>query len=117
MGHHTSGGQEMVKLGLTRACALAGFAAGLLGSVSLPEFALAQNAATMNSTPAAPSTAAPNAAAANTSSRSKGPVDPGVRGGDPGAGGPLPGLTDVERAFFEVAKTVFQEIDAVPEGL
>lgn len=102
----------MVKVGLSHACALASFAAGLLGSVSLPEFALAQNAATMNSTPAAQ-----NAAAANTSSRSRGPVDPGVRGGDPGAGGALPGLTDVERAFFEAAKVVFQEIDAVPEGL
>jgi CxxC motif-containing protein (DUF1111 family) len=107
----------MVKFRFTYACSLASLAAGLLASVSLPEHALAQSAAVTNSTTTATTTAAPNAAAANTSSRSRGPVDPGVRGGDPGAGGALPGLTDVELAFFNVAKTVFQEIDAVPEGL
>jgi CxxC motif-containing protein (DUF1111 family) len=102
----------MVKVRFAYACSLASLATGLLGSVSLPESAFAQTAAVTNST-----TANSNTAAANTSSRSRGPVDPGVRGGDAGAGGALPGLTDVERAFFEAAKVVFQEIDAVPEGL
>jgi CxxC motif-containing protein (DUF1111 family) len=53
---------------------------------------------------------------AGASSRS-GATDPGVRGGDPGAGGALPGLNDVERQYFDVAKEVFQEVDAGPDGL
>ena len=28
------------------------------------------------------------------------PVDPGVRGGNPGAGGPLPGLNDLQQQYF-----------------
>ena len=48
---------------------------------------------------------------------SRAPTDPGVRGGDPGAGGALPGLNDVERQYFDVAKDVFQEVDAGPDGL
>lgn len=31
----------------------------------------------------------------------EGPVDPGVRAGAPGAGGPLQGLTSDELAFFQ----------------
>ena len=52
----------------------------------------------------------------SASSRS-GATDPGVRGGDPGVGGALPGLNDVERQYFDVAKEVFQEVDAGPDGL
>ncbi len=37
--------------------------------------------------------------------------------GAAGAGDPIPGLTDTERAFFEAAKDVFAETDAVPDGL
>jgi CxxC motif-containing protein (DUF1111 family) len=40
-----------------------------------------------------------------------------VRGGDAGAGGALPTLTDDERAFFDAAKEVFQEVDGVADGL
>jgi CxxC motif-containing protein (DUF1111 family) len=40
-----------------------------------------------------------------------------VRGGDPGAGGPLQGLSDAEKQFFDGAKDVFGEVDAVPNGL
>ena len=40
-------------------------------------------------------------------------VDPGVRGGPAGAGGPLPGLNAAELAFFASAQQVFQEIDSV----
>jgi CxxC motif-containing protein (DUF1111 family) len=40
-------------------------------------------------------------------------IDPGVRGGVPGAGGPLAGLDSDERAFFTAARTRFQEIDSV----
>jgi len=40
-------------------------------------------------------------------------VDPGPRGGAPGAGGPLPGLNATELAFFTAAQGVFNEIDSV----
>jgi CxxC motif-containing protein (DUF1111 family) len=45
------------------------------------------------------------------------PHDPGVRGGPAGAGGPLPGLSTPERNFFDAALDVFQEVDAVSNGL
>jgi CxxC motif-containing protein (DUF1111 family) len=41
------------------------------------------------------------------------PVDPGVRGGPAGAGGPLPGLTADETAFFQDGQARFAEIEAV----
>lgn len=44
-------------------------------------------------------------------------ADPGVRGGSPGAGGPLPGLTSEETTFFNNALDVFSEVDDVPAGL
>lgn len=40
-------------------------------------------------------------------------VDPGVRGGPPGAGGALPGLTTPQQQFFTAAQDIFQEIDSV----
>jgi len=43
--------------------------------------------------------------------------DPGVRGGPPGAGEPLPGLTADEQVFFENGRERFLEIDAVSDGL
>jgi CxxC motif-containing protein (DUF1111 family) len=45
------------------------------------------------------------------------PTDPGVRGGDPGAGGPLPGLGQNELNFFNAAKNVFVETEEVANGL
>jgi CxxC motif-containing protein (DUF1111 family) len=42
-----------------------------------------------------------------------GPVDPGVRGGPAGAGGPLPGLNSAEQAFFNAARGRFREVDSV----
>jgi CxxC motif-containing protein (DUF1111 family) len=45
------------------------------------------------------------------------PNDPGVRGGAPGAGGPLPGLSQKELNFFNAAKNVFTEIETVAAGL
>src|SRR5215831_382863 len=44
-------------------------------------------------------------------------VDPGPRGGAPGAGGPLPGLGANEVAFFTAATDLFNEVDTVPLGL
>ena len=40
-------------------------------------------------------------------------ADPGVRGGTPGAGGPLPGLTPVQQQFFTATQAIFQEVDSV----
>ena len=43
--------------------------------------------------------------------------DPGVRGGPPGAGGPLPGLTADETMFFQEGLAKFLDIETVPDGL
>lgn len=45
-----------------------------------------------------------------------GPVDPGVRGGSPGSGAPLKGLTADEAAFFQDGQARFAEIEAVTKG-
>src|SRR6266704_1353498 len=132
----------MEKIKLTRAHTHAAVAAMLLGSVAWSGGALAQNVSNTNptavttnaaTTDAATTDAATtnamtnnavtvNAAAAQNNNSggasSRGaPTGPGVRGGDPGAGGALPGLNDVERQYFDVAKEVFQEVDAGPDGL
>jgi CxxC motif-containing protein (DUF1111 family) len=44
------------------------------------------------------------------------PVDPGVRGGPAGAGGPLQGLTADESAFFQDGQARFAEIEVVQGG-
>ncbi len=43
--------------------------------------------------------------------------DPGVRGGAPGAGGAIVGLTSTESAFFTASRDTFQEVDNVASGL
>lgn len=43
--------------------------------------------------------------------------DPGVRGGSPGAGGHLPGLTADQIAFFELGEEDFEEAEGVGDGL
>jgi CxxC motif-containing protein (DUF1111 family) len=43
--------------------------------------------------------------------------DPGLRGGDPGAGGPLPGLTTTQNAFFGDGLADFAEEEGVVDGL
>jgi len=43
-------------------------------------------------------------------------VDPGVRGGAPGGGAPLPGLTTDETAFFQDGFARFQEVEVVAGG-
>ena len=128
----------METIKLTRARAHAGIAAMLLGSVAWSGAALAQNVSTTSPNAVTTSTTTTDAATTNattdnavtanaaargqnnnsggSSSRSA-PTDPGVRGGDPGAGGALTGLNDVERQYFDVAKEVFQEVDAGPDGL
>ena len=44
------------------------------------------------------------------------PVDPGVRGGGPGAGSPLKGLTSDEAAFFRDGQARFAEVESVTGG-
>src|SRR3954453_3207696 len=123
----------METIKLTRARTLAGLAAMLLGTAAWSGTALAQDVSNPTTSAAAANTNAANANAdtnamtANTAggaqnnnsggASSRAPTDPGVRGGDPGAGGALPGLNDVERQYFDVAKDVFQEVDAGPDGL
>src|SRR5262245_48998331 len=43
--------------------------------------------------------------------------DPGVRGGDAGAGGPLPGLSTTQNEYFESGKDDFNEAEGVGDGL
>ncbi len=43
--------------------------------------------------------------------------DPGVRGGAPGGGSPIAGLTTNQLAFFAAGLSNFEEIDAVANGL
>jgi CxxC motif-containing protein (DUF1111 family) len=44
------------------------------------------------------------------------PVDPGVRGGPPGAGSSLPGLVADETAFFSDGQARFAEVEVVAKG-
>jgi CxxC motif-containing protein (DUF1111 family) len=44
-------------------------------------------------------------------------VDPGPRPGSAGAGGPFPALNANEVAFFNAARTTFQEVDSVSGGI
>jgi len=81
---------------------IAGIAITLLGATALSSGpALAQ----FRQPPPQPAPSTPSA------------VDPGPRGGAPGAGGPLPGLGTNEVAFFNAAKDLFNEVDTVPLGL
>jgi CxxC motif-containing protein (DUF1111 family) len=52
----------------------------------------------------------------NLAQTPKGPVDPGVRGGPAGAGGPLSGLTADETAFFQDGQSRFAEVEVVANG-
>ena len=51
-----------------------------------------------------------------SSQTAKAPVDPGVRGGAAGAGGPLKGLTADETAFFQDGLARFAETEVVTGG-
>jgi CxxC motif-containing protein (DUF1111 family) len=46
----------------------------------------------------------------------QGPHDPGPRGGPPGAGGPISGLTSGQQAVFTAGQTNFQEVENVSQG-
>jgi CxxC motif-containing protein (DUF1111 family) len=124
----------MKTITLTRAHGLAGVTAMMLGSVAWSGAAFAQSASSTSTGAASTNAASANAAGAQANSFRRGggggsgggggggpsrggPSDGGVRGGDPGAGGSLHGLGDTENQYFEGAKDVFMEVDAVPNGL
>src|SRR3954465_4381966 len=44
-------------------------------------------------------------------------TDPGIRGGAPGAGDPVPGLTPDQTTLFLDGQEAFAEVDALGEGL
>jgi len=83
--------------------------AALMLSVMTAQNALAQNALRTN-----------RGAQGNngqTGNQSSGAVDPGLRGGSPGAGSPVGGLTAAQQSFFTAAQARFQVIETVPAGL
>jgi CxxC motif-containing protein (DUF1111 family) len=102
---------------------LVGITVMMFGATALSASAFAQTA---TQSAVANQTAAPNhhrgggggggSGGGGTSSGQQ-PTDPGVRGGDPGAGGPLPGLSQNELNFFNAAKNVFMETEMVANGL
>jgi CxxC motif-containing protein (DUF1111 family) len=51
------------------------------------------------------------------SNSQSGAVDPGIRGGAPGAGQPLPGISSDQMNFFTVAKGTFNAVDTPATGL
>jgi CxxC motif-containing protein (DUF1111 family) len=106
---------EAVKFARTHA--IAGLAALLFGPLTWPTAASAQAGST---SPNAANTTANGQSFSNNFGRPpsrSGPTDPGVRNGAPGAGGPLPGLGNLELQYFNASKDVFQEVDTVPNGL
>jgi CxxC motif-containing protein (DUF1111 family) len=60
---------------------------------------------------------AQNAAVVNSVGRGGQPVDPGVRGGNPGAGGALPGLSDVQKQYFTATTAAFGQVQNLVDGL
>jgi CxxC motif-containing protein (DUF1111 family) len=90
---------KIASLRFARVCRVAALVTLVSGSIDLPAVAGLQNG------DAAGSGQPPH-------SRPKS-VDPGPRGGAPGAGGPLPGLAVYEQQLFAAAQRRFQEVDSV----
>jgi CxxC motif-containing protein (DUF1111 family) len=84
----------------------------MLGATALSGSALAQTTTATTATTTTQS-AAPQTAAFG----GRRTLDPGPRGGDPGAGGPLPGLSQDELNFFKSSADVFAEVEDVGDGL
>jgi CxxC motif-containing protein (DUF1111 family) len=89
--------------------------AAIMVSLTAAHNALAQNA--QNVTNKSETTHGDNGHRGCCSSQSSRVVDPGVRGGAPGAGGPVGGLNADQQAFFTAAQASFQVIETVPAGL
>jgi CxxC motif-containing protein (DUF1111 family) len=84
--------------------------AAIMLSVTTAQNALAQHASGTNR-----GTQGQNGQTGNN--QSSGAVDPGVRGGSPGAGSSVGGLTAAQQAFFTAAQARFEVIETVPAGL
>jgi CxxC motif-containing protein (DUF1111 family) len=132
MANGLGGDLEMAKSHLVCALSATSIAAMMLGATALSRPALAQNVTANNrggitantgggrddrgrcrgdhrkSCGGSTGTADPPASAA---------VDPGPRGGAAGAGGPLPGLSTAQLAFFTAATARFEAVETVPTGL
>ena len=44
-------------------------------------------------------------------------VDPGVRGGPPGVGGPMPNVNPLQAKFYAAGREQFNQVEGVPDGL
>src|ERR1700751_62370 len=92
--------------------------AAMMLSVTAGQNALAQNASARNaSAQNVFGTHRNNNNNNNNNNNQSRAVDPGVRGGPPGAGGPIDGLTASQQAYFTAAQASFQVIETPPVGL
>jgi CxxC motif-containing protein (DUF1111 family) len=117
----------MAKIRCAYACSLAGLAAIMLGATALSNAAMAQERHHGRNDSAQNVTGNGNHRNGernhhnnnnnNNNNHQVQATDPGVRGGAPGAGQPLPGLTADELLMFNASKGVFTEVDDVAAGL
>src|SRR6266851_2908980 len=106
----------MSKVNFVRGGSLASIAAIMLGATALSESALAQdrggfdlhNHVAQNFT-----TDNRRGGGGGGGGETQQAKDPGPRGGDPGAGGPISTLSPDELAFFTAATDVFNEVEQV----
>jgi CxxC motif-containing protein (DUF1111 family) len=84
--------------------------AAIVLSVTASQNALAQNASAQN-------VLVTRNNHHNNNNNQSSAVDPGVRGGSPGAGGTIGGLTATQQAYFTAAQASFQVIETPPIGL
>jgi CxxC motif-containing protein (DUF1111 family) len=92
-----------------RRWSVAVIATAMLGATALSGPAFAQFRGTGGGSPRPNPTPTPD-----PGTNPAGVTDPGPRGGAAGAGGPLPGLTAAQLAFFTNAQGVFNKVDGVP---
>jgi CxxC motif-containing protein (DUF1111 family) len=81
-------------------------------SVTPAQNVLAQNISGTNR-----ATQGNNGQTGSSNNQSSGAVDPGLRGGQPGAGSAVGGLTAAQQAFFTAAQARFNVVETVPAGL
>src|SRR5215468_1054575 len=89
--------------------------AAIILSVTAAQNTSAQNASARNAS--APNVFGPHGNNHNNNNNQAKAVDPGVRGGPPGAGGPIDGLTAAQQTYFTAALASFQVIETGPDGL
>jgi CxxC motif-containing protein (DUF1111 family) len=109
----------MTKFCIARRWSLASIATVMLGATAFSGPAFAQDRVGFNLLQKFAQNVAPQTVATPDHHGGGGgkTLDPGPRGGAAGAGGPLPGLSQGELAFFAASTDVFNEVDAVANGL